>query len=1129
VDENGYIENVWMDTPGATLEVDAGIGAGALEVSEAYDFEETGGQLSLNGVVYTYTTYDDETSIITLSGTLSAAAVAGDRVFVYPFGEAMYASVNLDDGEEPIRALVPFEARERFVLGIRDDADMESVTVSDDSGRWVITEVDEEPLLMDLEWADPDTVPPSANVPVTVSPTPVVIGGIRQLNVQWPPTDGTGVTVQVHISETSGFTPVLDGPTLAGESQGTGFVIERMPDGLPLQVTYDHDADPDTGEIPKIYYVKTIAYNDLSTAPVSAQGSGSLRQIDSPDVNVNAVWAGFVYADRMMGGNVDVIMNLTAGGEIAANGAGGEKVSLSGTDGFQVIGPTSLGNPTYVSFPVDGRPNIIGGILNANTLTVEGDSITGQAATFRRNSQVENGATFTLNDSVMSPLSGPVLESVIDETLNATATLATDVNKMGSGVWFSGEYYWVEHALSPRANRVYKWNPGTNVITDLASVGYGVRTDLFAYGLTKVGSGSNGWRILWAQIPGQAGVSSSADPELFLSSHADSTFTNLSGVSIGTIPNETQWAHGFGTDGTDMWVATLDHNVTSTTATLRFRKFPAALSGTPTETVNTTFGYDIIPPIITWKFRSLCVGNFDLGARKFIVSEGYSSNSDFDVFSTTGAREVQHDWGQMKQGVGSALSWDGTRFWDMCYNGSTSRLMHKYTTMVLASQTTTIYGNYTFYTSTGPKETVSSPQVVTSLHSRWKWKMTITTPPSGLAARVYLGTASGTTNSKLQATLSTGVTAHTSDAYNASGAAPPTTSTFGSATPARIESQQTTNVVVSAVSRSTSSTTLTGTNKFRPWMVGQTVTGTFIPANTTIVSVDASRDSAVMSQAATLGITDTITFPNQPKLMLRGDGAARIYEVDELIIGGNDDATSNSGNTPPLRIGDVGGSHLRIDDNELIAMSSDTVKGNYTITAQDVLLRPVDGSLNIVGSANFRGKIRTEFEANGTAIVFLDERVVIGNAAWNASGGASASNTQALDAASYRSWGTSGYTDENFSGGGSTGANINNSGKIVRAASARSAKEDIRPLLLNQAKRVMDLEEYLFRYKEEMELGDELRAGFMADQAVQVGLDILVARDAAGNPVDFKDGSLLAAHNLLLKDLYQRVTALEGT
>jgi hypothetical protein len=935
VDENGYIEEVGVQKPGATLEVDAGIGASTLEVSDAYDFEETGGQLDLNGVVYTYVSYDDETSIIALSGTLSVAAAAGDRVLVYPHGEAMYAIVNLDDGEEPPRALIPFDARERFPQGIREEADMESVTISDDSGRWVVTHVDEEPLILDGTYIDPDTMPPATSVPVTVSPTPVVIGGIKVLNVQWPPTDGTDVTIQIHISETSGFTPVLDGPTLAGESQGTGFVVEQMPDGSPLVATYDHDADPDTGEIPKIYYVKLIAYNSAvpAGAAVSPQAEGSLRQIDTPDINTQAIWSGFMYADKLLSGDVDVTMDLTAGGEIAAHGASGEKVSLSGADGFQVIGPTSLGNPTYVHFPVDGRPNIIGGILNANTLMVEGDAVTGQAATFRRTSQIEPGAIFRLNDSIMPPVSAPVVENLVDRITNTATTIGAGDVHVGAGGWLSGEYYWTEHVVSPRANNVYKWNPGTNVVT-LVKTGliYGVRTDLFAQGLTRV-SGANGWRVLWKE-------DGSTTPEVHVSKHDDATWVSTGGINVGTLITQHREAVTIGTDGTDVWVATLDYDVTASYSRARFRKYAAALSsGTPTETINGSgVQYDFNVGATTMRLRGLCVGTFDYPARRFTMMTGQKNyGTTVRTWDTGGTYAGTYDFYPMGTGKPSYISHDGTQFRDMAYISETSRYFHKYSNDKVSSLGQTLHTGYTFYTSTGPKETTLGPQTSPFINNRWKWKVTIATPPAGLAARIYMGTLTGSTNAKLQDTLSTGVTAHTDAGYDSAGAAPPATSTFGSTTPAQIESQEVFTVKIEGVATTSGSATITGTGKFRPWMVGEVFTSSnldFIGA--TVVSVAADRNSMVVSEnASSTASSLDLTFQNQPKVLLRGDGFARIYELDSLIISGNADVSNAADNLPPLRVGNIDGHHLRIDGNEILAMSDADSRQARVLGASD--------------------------------------------------------------------------------------------------------------------------------------------------------------------------------------------------
>lgn len=76
---------------------------------------------------------------------------------------------------------------------------------------------------------------------------------------------------------------------------------------------------------------------------------------------------------------------------------------------------------------------------------------------------------------------------------------------------------------------------------------------------------------------------------------------------------------------------------------------------------------------------------------------------------------------------------------------------------------------------------------------------------------------------------------------------------------------------------------------------------------------------AVIESSALSGTTGL------PLVKVSADGYAHF---EKMIVNSSTDANKNSGNEPPLRVGPPTGSHLRIDGNEILSMSSDTVPGN---------------------------------------------------------------------------------------------------------------------------------------------------------------------------------------------------------
>ena len=739
-------------------------------------------------------------------------------------------------------------------------------------------------------------------VPVEDSPTPVVIGGVRLLHVTWEPIPGTAAKVQVHVTTDPFMNAVIDDPaTLAGEFQGTGGTIEALPDGSPLV--------PGT-----TYYVQLIAYNSISTAPPSSVASGSLRLIDTDDISVEAVWAGTITADRIRAGGLQVTVDLEAGGVVRARGASGQKIEFAGAEGFLVAGPDSLGNPTYIFFPTDGRPNIISGTTQATTLSVDGDPTTGQAATFRRNSQLEPGATLTLNDSIVAPIGAPVAETLSDSSQVSIGTI--DFEKALA-------YRATDHSLYVlnTDGTLYRYDIAANTMTLITTLEYGA-TAYLPRGIAWLGS----HLIVLFEDPGNGA--------LYLSRHDPTLgYAGIASVSLGQPGGHasSEDSQVLATDGTDLWIGLRD----GTGGAIRFHRYLGDLSSAVRqETVTTTIVPDEFagaPP----ELLSLNVGTMDFGATKFVLTytETYENTSPrppsvskcrIATFSSTGARETSNEFNLMRGTNQEWLAWDST---NSVFIGLSHGTRTRYTNIKLSGKTQSFYVGSTFYRSSDSAETPLSPQTTLTMNSRWRWKGTVSSPPGGLGSRIYIGTTAGAANAKLQATLAVAATTHTGSTYDAAGVAPPVTSTFGSTTPAIVLSQETIDRVISTTTTN-GSATMTGTG-FAEYLIDKPVSGTGIPAGTTVIAV-ASTTSLTLSQPATSSATANRTF-KLPKLEIRGDGYARITELEKVILSSNTDATVSAGNEPALRVGNVVGNHLRIDGNEILAMDSDTAQGLLSI------------------------------------------------------------------------------------------------------------------------------------------------------------------------------------------------------
>jgi hypothetical protein len=287
----GMVTNVVIEDSKSNLVAGAPAGSTVIQVEDAYPFDEDGGELTILGEVYEYASVDMDDDIITLSAPLPVSVDEEEEVYVYPPGQQWVAMVDLNDGDEGIRALI-VNNQERWADGIRDRRDQESVLVSDETGRWEIKSIDEEVPFINGVYIDPETIPggmiaPEVSPGLTIHGTPNALV-VRADNVE------AGTEIEYHISLVDGFTP---GPgTLSVTTMSTVYVLLTMPDGTPL--------DPDT-----TYYMRAVATNALGTAPPSPQAEGTLDLDAVASLIAEEIVAGFVLAGRIQVGQAIIDAN----------------------------------------------------------------------------------------------------------------------------------------------------------------------------------------------------------------------------------------------------------------------------------------------------------------------------------------------------------------------------------------------------------------------------------------------------------------------------------------------------------------------------------------------------------------------------------------------------------------------------------------------------------------------------------------------------------------------------------------------------------------------------------------------------------------------------------------------------
>ena len=195
------------------------------------------------------------------------------------------------------------------------------------------------------------------------------------------------------------------------------------------------------------------------------------------------------------------------------------------------------------------------------------------------------------------------------------------------------------------------------------------------------------------------------------------------------------------------------------------------------------------------------------------------------------------------------------------------------------------------------------------------------------------------------------------------------------------------------------------------------------------------------------------------------------------------------------------------------------------------------GSAQFIGGTNIRAKFKTT-TGSGTSLVLKDNNIIAAVEGYDAASNTSG-NTVLFHANELHAWG-GGIFDETYAGGGSTGATINNNGRIVRTSTMKM-KEAVEEMTLTQAKVVLGLKSYTFEYKETEGIKDPRRyPGFIAEQAAEAGAELWVGRqhkpifdkdgnvtgftrDDQGEITSFRTESISVAHNLLIKELYEKV------
>lgn len=744
---HGRVQSVTIEESGDSLAADTGTGELVLQVYDAYDFSVTGGTVSVGVDLLNYTTCNYANNTITLASATVNAYFQDQSVRVYPYGETKIAIVALGEGEQGVRAAIPFEMVDRFRDGIRDPADQESVLIDDESGHWTVKSVDEEVPLVSGRYLDPTTIPTSEpGTPPPNSPAITVFGLPSSIMVK---TDDDTVAqstfIQYHISLTDGFTP---GPTtLVHSGRDQVYVITQLHDGTPLATNTN-------------YYLRTIAYNTAGAAAPSAQ-VGPV-QLDLSVINS--------FVTQQLIAAIIVAAAITAGGVTVGN------ITLNPSTGITIPQP----NGGVIKFPADGSEAVITAQLIATALTAKNNTILQDLVTLFGTIKVANGIV----DPVIAPTVSDFWESVTSTTALETGA---DVNR--GGVTDDAGSNWVVMYAMPSAGaiKVVTVNKTTGVVS--------APTTLWASGapgawaITRMGTDyyvarqhpTVGAQIQIFKFNSSFVIQNSGNPIITYQLYgAGFQSTGLAlGRNITSGNLLIAWAYSSTSFGQPVTIRTQEITTAGSVSGL-------SIVDHPTGDVNADVSGSRMN---IWWVQGVERGTFDFGAARTIFA--MPSQNKFLVFdtATTPAEQTSQEWVFPSSVVGfdeRGVFWDGTRFCSF-YQDSPGTTVSFFRHATIVDGLTT-FSRYTWADVVGTlHETAASPS--TTYVRKLRAGILVQGKPAPQAAlsgadvanmvRIYIGDASADT--RLQATQpAQGIdTMGYGDPALNSGAVAPTTNNWG--------------------------------------------------------------------------------------------------------------------------------------------------------------------------------------------------------------------------------------------------------------------------------------------------------------------------------------------------------------
>jgi len=751
----GQILEVNIVPLGSTLDGDHSEGDTLLTLDSVDDFPEDTGEVWIDEAVYTYTSVDRVALTMTIDPPLAADYPEGEseKVLNWPRQDSKWAMVEIQDADEPVSALVPYDLYDRIDDGVRDPEEQEDVLVEMRGGDLTVVDVrGQEPIVYSrfLDRSIPDVGPDGVPPPQVTGLR--LVGGIGALFASWSPVENSDFVIyDVYLSDED--LPV-ESMYFAGYTDGSSIAIRDLW-GTPL-------------EYGVTYFVRIVAWDSDGSGEASDSASAQMMQVTGPDVAANYVYAGEVLANQVTGGTFQ--SDLLLSGKIKT-ASGGARVEL-GAAGVKVFGPagderTTLGSDGVSSFR---------GSVEASDLTVTGD------AALRGQTEISKGGQILLSGGTVASPSMPTVTSgwLANSFTGHTAYFADKTNvtvhsvrKKAAGGYLVGVSYEENGTgykrmafISFDASRTFVSAVNSGPIFNAAG-GVAIR-DLLCFGddpatntvvrLTEQGS----YWLLTVEGGG-------------------SSFLYTSVNTAGQPPK-------LGTDGTYLYVA----EINSSNNKIRVSKYNVS-TGTPVYDSRIESSESVFTPATYGPVRSVQVGSFDLGASRYMVALDGSGSAPrlYHALNSSGTYVGADGFAMPDTGIVTGM-WDGSNFWSL----ANDFVLYKHEAKNTATWSPeTWWASFTWRNAGNDYETQQSPQ--RSFTMRARSRIIVTTPSipyeGGLVDPDAIGVFLGKTGSPpartamwLQGESATNTLTITAPVW--SGANPPASNGFPPSTTGKIVS-----------------------------------------------------------------------------------------------------------------------------------------------------------------------------------------------------------------------------------------------------------------------------------------------------------------------------------------------------